>query len=152
MPISFDTAAEASSGTLTLGDVADLSQLPENLRGPAKTLPLYRLRHGQREGLFSHAALASRARALMPILNPWLAGHYKGSLLVGSQRTKMGTPHIACGRGGLAKGVTASARVNWATVSIEREVKLLQPATPGRRFFASTSEGDVIAIYCAGEI
>lgn len=147
-PIAFRETVEVDAAELKLGDIADVSKLPSYLRIKAAKLRLYAMPKGVHR--FDHVQLASRARSLMPTLGPWLS-EAQGELVAyrGARQVAL---QAQCGSDGLDRGARANVSIDAGPFRIEREVWLLQRAEPGRRFFAKTSDGDVIAAVCAEEI
>lgn len=74
--IRFKDKALLENRIITLQDVADLSSLPAMLRQPAKTLELGHVAAHSTPISMPTQKLASRARALMPALTPWLPDNH----------------------------------------------------------------------------
>ena len=71
-PLAFSAEATVEGPRVALGDIADVSRLPADLRAHAATLALARLQPGQDRMAISTRMAAERARAQMPALAPWL--------------------------------------------------------------------------------
>ncbi len=143
--IVFHDKIQKSGPVLALGDVAELRRLPVTMRARAASLALY-TDGAVRPGLtLSHRMLASRTRALMPVLGPWLDQAYHGVLHINAT-----VQRISASRGGLKAVVVGDAvttHLRAGIYTIEREGRALQSAKSGERFFVRTTDG-VVAAYC----
>ncbi|WP_088307319.1 hypothetical protein [Novosphingobium sp. B 225] len=149
--ITFAAEAEVTGPTVRLGDVAELSAVPESLRRQAAGLPLARLALDQRRTVMDRAELAARARALMPVLRDLLpAGSAPVTIL---RHTGLPALPLASGAapGLIRKGEPVSVAVRAGPVMIRRSAKALQGATAGEQLFVATAERDVLTAVCCGE-
>lgn len=148
-PVLFRETVDVKGDSITLGAVADLSVLPGEVRSRAMNLTLLKIRPKARGVAISHAWLTSRARALMPALAAWLPPPKGGSLMINVDSARPGQAVTDCGEG-VSKGtaVTASVSVNWFRV--ERKVTAVQDGKAGQRFFARTSEREIVPVFCKG--
>lgn len=150
-PMVFNPFIETDGNAVTLAEVADISVLPPDIRAQAAALVLYKLPKSRKPTRLPREALASRARSLLPILNPWLANRYEGDVVVNADVASQNLPSADCGDDGLDAGGSVMARLESGAFAIERSVRLLQPAEPGGRFFAQTSDGGVMTVFCKGD-
>lgn len=146
-PMAFRNEAEISGEAITLGAIADLKDLPADLRASAELLALYPLPDKLRGTVVEHSELASRARSLLPALSPWLSGKLEGKLKINSAPNSLPLLTTLCGDG-VAKGAFVSSVINAGWYRIERKVEALQQGDPGKSFFARTSDGEVTTVYC----
>ncbi len=146
-PLEFRAETMIDIDDVTLGSVADIQNLPVELRKDAEQLKLYRLAKGQRETRLGHAQLASRARALFPALSPWLSGKFEGAVRVG--RVARPVPQLVADcSSGVSKGDDVTAVMDAGWFRVERKVEALQQGGQGSAFFARTSDGEVAKIFC----
>lgn len=106
----------------------------------------------RQERRFDKRLLASRARALVPALKPWLSIAYSGSVRV--LRASAPQPELVAGRldGEAVKaGSPVIARIAVGPFSIEREGTAVQAGEPGERFFLRTRDGQILAARCCGD-
>lgn len=148
--IVFAPQAKVESPRVRLGDVADLSAVPPLLREKARALVLIDLREDRRRTVVDVAGLASRARALMPVLAPLLRSA-TGQVVIARHQARPALPE-ACGveAGGIAKGESVTLRIRFGPVTIERAVRALQAADAGQQLFVSTPARDVIEALACG--
>ena len=129
----------------SLGDVAELANVPPTVRARAAPLVIARDR---KAAAWSHRYLASRARALMPALGPWLAGDYPGTLRIAKRHNP---PVVAlAAKLPVAYGDKLTARTTIGIFTIDREATALQSAESGALVFVRTRDG-VIRSLCCGE-
>lgn len=145
--IRFREMAEVSADRVRLEDVADLSVLPMGIRQRAGGLVLLP-RKGSAPAI-PHARLAARARSLMPLLGPWLAYRYSGTV---SLKRAPGYMASVIGRGAKEAEIAADEPVTLSLVTgiftIERTGTALQSAHSGSHFFVRTPDGVVTALCC----
>lgn len=80
--VAFRTDAQVTSRDVRLGDIADLSSLPLELRARAADLPLLHLAAGAREIRIPESLLTERARAQMPALARYLPSAPVGQVTI----------------------------------------------------------------------
>lgn len=146
-PLAFSSEAEISIEDITLGAVADLKDLPADLRARAEQLVLYPMPDNRDVAVFEHSKLASRARAMLPALSPWLSERFEGALRIDSVSKSPSRLTTSCGDG-VPKGAFVLSVVNAGWFRVERKVEALQQGDPGKSFFVRTSDGDVTTVYC----
>jgi hypothetical protein len=138
----------AAATSLTLGEVADLSVLPSEMRSSAAALVVVTIQKSRTIGSVPHAVLASRARSLMPALGPWLPSEQQGSVNIAPRaNTNLGFT-ARCGEDGLEKGASVTLRLTTRDISIDRSALVLQTAKSGQRFFAKAADGTVLNATC----
>jgi hypothetical protein len=147
--IVFHDRVRKSGPVFTLGDVADLTSLPDPLRLRAAPLVLIDGVMERHDRVWSHRMLASRARALMPALGPRLSQPYSGFLHIQAKEQQIS----ASGRNpeAVSIGDAVTTRLRIGIYMIERQGHALQPAKSGERFFVRTSDGVLSAHCCGGE-
>lgn len=98
------------AGRLTLADLADLSVLPEGLRGKAAKLVLARFAPDRVPSAISLQPLLERARGMMPGLAKWLPLRAEGELILKSAgaRASTGASSFGCLR--VSRSVNAGDR------------------------------------------
>lgn len=146
-PLEFRAETTIDDRYVTLDAVADLQNLPADIRTDARQLILYRLAERQRETVLDHAKLASRARALLPALAPWLSGEFEGAVRIEHAARSALRLEMDCGEG-ISKGDAVTAKIEAGWFQVERKLEALQNGSEGLAFFARTSDGDVVKIYC----
>lgn len=70
-PLALASQVQIAGSRVTLGEVADLSVLPSDLRAAAKGVVVATFGAGQTSKTLRASAVASRARAQVPALAPW---------------------------------------------------------------------------------
>lgn len=80
--VAFRPDAQVRSRDVRLGDVADLSNLPPELRARAAELPLLHLAAGAREIRVPQSLLTERARVQMPVLARYLPNSPTGEAAI----------------------------------------------------------------------
>lgn len=151
-PLMFHTHARVPGDMVRLGDVADVSSLPESLRDRAASTPVART-GGQRRVLSSRR-MSERARAAMPALSGWLPSSPDQLVQVDSdmvqeapaQSARTASPHEP----DISRGDALTIRVAIGPVVVEREVHALQSGRRGRPIFVRTAEGRVLSARVAG--
>jgi flagella basal body P-ring formation protein FlgA len=146
--IVFHDNIRKSAPVLTLGDVADLTQLPVTIRARAASLVLVDGAMARPGMTLSHHLLASRTRALMPLLGPQLDQTYSGALRLNAM-----APVIAASGSdfdAVVVGESVTIRLHFGIYTIERNGRALQSAKSGERFFVRTSGGVISALCCGG--
>lgn len=143
----FAEGIRASETPLTLSDITDVRILPKALRERAAGLEILPADSKNKNVVYDHRMLASRARSLMPVLGPWLNGSYEGRLLI--DRPDNLPVALCSGKDGSAqKGATMIIQVTSGPFQIERQATALQSAAVGQRFFAQTADGQTITTRC----
>lgn len=145
--IVFREVLEPPTATLRLGDVAEMADVPPQLRVRASALVI--ARDGQAK-VWSHRYLAARARSLMPALGPWLAGDYPGTLRIDETRGQKQPILALTDRLPVAYGDKLTARATIGIFMIDRDATALQPAESGAFVFVRTRDG-VMKSLCCGE-
>ena len=145
--IAFREVLELPQAALRLGDVADMAEVPPELRARASALVLAR---GREARVWSHRYLAARARSLMPALGPWLIGDYPGTLRIDQARGRNQPVMALIDKLPVAYGDKLTARATTGIFTIDREATALQPAESGTFVFVRTRDG-VIKSLCCGE-
>jgi hypothetical protein len=146
--IVFHDNIRKSGPVLTLGDVADLTQLPVTIRARAASLALVDGAMARPGMTLRHHLLASRTRALMPLLGPRLDQTYPGAL-----RINPTAPGISASGGdpeAVVVGDAVTTRLHFGIYTIERNGRALQSAKSGEWFFVRTSGGVISAQCCGG--
>ncbi len=144
--VAFLPRASVRGEVVRLGDVADLSALPEPLRARAGTTPVARVGEGPQT--LSTRRLAARARAAMPGLSPWLAAEADGVVEVVSAPVEtpapVPNPVAVAPVSPISPGDVLTLRVTVGPVTVEREVRALQAGAPGQPVFVRTDDGVVL--------
>jgi hypothetical protein len=150
--ITFHSDVRPPQNLLRLGDVADVSVLPDALRERAVILPLLRLPKGKDDVQISTGALKSRARALIPALGPWFGEKAEGTVHV-RRMTPRATTLLAQALTdhGVAKGDKVRVTLRTGIFTIERDAVAMSNAKPGQRFFARTTDHKALPVLCCGE-
>jgi hypothetical protein len=149
MQIRFKETAVIRSKSIRFDEVADLTPLPPDVRAKAERLVL--LSQARIRGAVPHAALAARARSLMPLLRPWLEGRYAGYLQVNAGwQPSLQIVGQGIEQGRIADGEVVALSLSTGSFTIERQGVALQSALDGAHFFAKTSDGVVVALCCGG--
>jgi hypothetical protein len=148
--IVFAEQIVAGEQVLVLNKAADLSVLPDALRKKAAGLPILPIGSDAQNGIYAHSQLASRARSLMPVLGPWLAGPFEGTLKI-SPKEHLLAALCGGGDGGIEKGAPVVVRVIAGPFRIEREATALQHAKAGERLFVRTADGKALTAKCGGD-
>lgn len=146
-PVEFRDKAVIDDADIRLGAVADLGNLPVELRTRAEQLVLYPMSDARGATIINHAQLASRARALLPALSPWLSGRFEGTIQIGPSPSPAPRFIMSCGEV-VPKGAFVTAAIDAGWFRVERKVQALQRGAPGSAFFARTSDGEVAKVYC----
>jgi hypothetical protein len=144
-PVTFVERVEIDSEIVRLADVADLSGLPPVLRERAAATPVARLRFA--EQTLSSRDIVRRARASAPALAAWLPSAADRPIHVRWVRneTPAESPVAAAPAApAVQAGDRLTVRVNVGPVTVEREVRALQPAAAGAEVFVRTPEGAVL--------
>jgi hypothetical protein len=137
-----------AAASLTLGEVADLSVLPSEMRSSASALVVVTMQKSRTTGSVPHAVLASRARSLMPALGAWLPSEQQGSVNIARRANTNRGFTARCGKEGLEKGASVSVRLTTRDLTIDRSALVLQAAKSGQRFFAKAADGTVLNATC----
>jgi hypothetical protein len=145
--IAFREVADWPKAALRLGDVAELSIVPEPVRKRALALPLVDRLPKQGPLRLTHAMLAARVRSRMPMLSPWLAQSHSGMLRLERRSSKPSIAALGDGNLGVAAHAPLRVRLKVGMFSIEREALALQAAKPGEAMFVRTSDGP-LAVHC----
>lgn len=145
VPLVFPDTLRARAGPVRLGEISDLSALPAPLRARAAAVVV--LAMAPPASHHSHAALAARARALLPALGPWLPRSYPGRLSVPPATPGIAAVALATTEA-VAAGDAVTLRVRTGPFEIRREARALQPAKPGQAVFVRTADGVVRATCC----
>jgi hypothetical protein len=150
--VQFSEKVTVEHGLITLGQVADLSELPSDIRQRAKDLPLISFASTNRELILEHSRLASRARSLMPALSPWLRDDVTGRSIAISVAARNAALNADCGSGidGVAHGDTVVISIKAGPFMVERQTRALQSAKPGQKFFVRTIDDSVLTARCVG--
>jgi hypothetical protein len=151
-PLTFVDRIETDSEIVRLADVADLSALPPQLRERAAATPVARLRFA--EQTLSSRDIARRARASTPALTTWLPPAADQPIHVRWTRTETAVAEAvaaAPAAPAVQAGDRLTVRVDVGPVTVEREVRALQPARAGGEVFVRTPEGVVLRARLAGE-
>lgn len=80
--LTFKAKVSVDHTHIALGDIADVSMLPQALRQRAAHLEVATFAPGRTHVSFSSGAVAQRARALMPALAPWMISNQRVSIVV----------------------------------------------------------------------
>ncbi|MBS0503421.1 MAG: hypothetical protein JSS55_06375 [Proteobacteria bacterium] len=144
--IAFKDGAAVGRGPVALGQVADLSVLPGSLRRRASGLAL--MARPARATLIRHRLLASRARALMPALRPWLTEDQAGILQLAPHADVQPVQLIAAGASEPARGASVAVLTRIGLVTIERRGTAVQDARRGERAFVRFADGSVVSARC----
>lgn len=145
-PVAFRTETSVRGDTVRLGDIADLSALPEALRARAIATPVARVREGSQS--LSTRVMAARARAAIPGLSPWLT--VEGDDLVHVTSVREATPpapRVAVASipvSAVLAGDVLTLHIEVGPVTVERPVRALQSGSAGRYVFVRTADGSVI--------
>jgi hypothetical protein len=142
--------AEIKSDSITLGAVADLSNLPRELQSRAAALQLFPAPAPRQERTIAHREIVSRARSLLPALRPWLPSKVDGAVRINLATARAAMPWAHCDEG-TAKDRAVTLVVDAGWYRIERAATALQDTKPNARFFARTADGDAVQAYCRGE-
>ena len=145
--IVFREVLEPPQAALRLGDVAEMAEIPPELRARASALVIARDRIAR---VGSHRHLAARARSLMPALGPWLTGDYPGTLRIDKVRGRRQPVLVLADKFPVAYGDKLTARTTIGIFTIDREATALQSAESGALVFVRTRDG-VIRSLCCGE-
>ncbi|MFA7603952.1 MAG: flagella basal body P-ring formation protein FlgA [Novosphingobium sp.] len=144
----FAADAEIRGDIVRLGDVADVTVLPLELRLKAADLPLAVLDKAATRASVSTGFLAAQARARMPLLGRWLARSDREFVTL-TRPAAAGLPIVrAAGTQGVTKGEAVTVRVAIGPFRVEREGVALGTAHPDERVFVRTADGQVISAVC----
>lgn len=146
-PLAFSGEVEISGEAITLGAIADLKDLPAELRARAEVLVLYPIPPSKHATVIEQSKLASRARSLLPALSPWLTGKFEGKVKIGNASQSPPVLTAFCGEG-IPKGALVPSVLNAGWYRIERKMEAIQQGEQGMPFFVRTSDGDVTTVYC----
>ena len=72
-PVQLRPDVQTPRRQIELGDVVDISRLPQDLQSSAASLTLAVMPSGEIQTSFAASRLVERARALLPALGPWLS-------------------------------------------------------------------------------
>jgi hypothetical protein len=146
--ISFVPEVVVRGDTVHLGDVADVSVLPENVRSRAEKLPLMRLPTNQKPLKLSGSEIAARARSLMPVLAPWFGSASGTVSIMRRNNDPMQIVANASQLGGIAKDDTVRVTIVAGIYTIERQAIAMSDAQIGERFFVKTQDRKVLSALC----
>jgi hypothetical protein len=142
-PIRFQTSAEVDGVVAKLGDVADLSNLPPEVRARAATMAV--ARHGSAP-VQTLEGIQRRLRAQMPILRCWLAASEPTTIRIAyhpSRPASLPAREWAWQTAtDVQPGDEIHLTVNAGPVRIDRQVRALQPARAGQRLFVRDADGN----------
>lgn len=146
-PLMFHSQARVSGDVVRLGDVADVSSLPELLRDRAASTPVARM--GAHRQVLSSRLMSERARAAMPALSAWMPSSSEQWVQVDSdgilETPAPSGPAARPHEPDISPGDALTVRVAIGSVLIEREVHALQSGRRGRPLFVRTAEGRVLS-------
>ena len=146
-PLVFRSQVRVTGDLVRLGDVADLSPLPEALRDRAASTPVARI--GTHRQVLSSRLLSERARAAMPALSTWLPSSPDRPVDVEPiAAPETPTPSTLAAKPyepDINPGDTLTMRVAVGSVVVEREVHALQSGRRGHPVFVRTAEGRVLS-------
>lgn len=149
--LAFTNRVQTSSKDVVLGDVASLQALPPKLQEAARQLVLMPAPKWHEVRIVRHSFLASRARSMMPVLSPWLAGSQTGMAEIArGSNPRMDVTTVKLDGIQIVKSEHLRAKVRVGVFTIERDVTALQPASPGGQFFARTESGEVLSVHYGG--
>ncbi|MBU6267867.1 MAG: hypothetical protein KGN34_10025 [Sphingomonadales bacterium] len=148
--LAFATDVEFRGERLRLGDVADLSPLPEPIRARAAALELARIRRGAEQVRLPSSWLAAQARARMPLLGAWLPADARAATVTLHRPLRPGLPFVTSGAEGVAKGARVAVRIDAGIFHIQRDGVALADARPGERLFVLTADHQMISALCQG--
>lgn len=149
-PLTFIDRVETADEIVRLADVTDLSALPVALRERAAATPVARMRFP--EQTLSSRDVARRARASVPALAAWLPADADTPIQVRWTQTAAAAVEVASApEPAIAAGDELTVRVQVGPVTVEREVRALQPARAGAEVFVRTAEGVVLRARMADE-
>ena len=149
--ILFAPQASLPTAHVRLGDIADVSALPADLQSRAAALELAVLPRDTRRTVIDRAWLASRARALVPGLAPYL-GAQTGSVVILRHALAAPVPVVrGADAGSIHRGETVEVFVRAGPVAVTRAATALQDAVPGGMLFVVTQERSVLAAQCCGD-
>ncbi|HYC68878.1 hypothetical protein [Brevundimonas sp.] len=153
-PVTFRPQVSVRGDVVRLGDVADLSAVPEPLRARAVDTPVARVIGGSQS--LSIRVMAARARAALPGLSPWLAIEGDGVVRITSAPIESPTAPANSPTSAPAPSVSAgdvlTLRVTVGPVTVEREVRALQAGVPGGALFVRTADGAVLRALLAEDL
>ena len=146
-PLVFHSQARVCGDVVRLGDVADVSTLPEALRDRAASAPVARM--GAQRQILSSRVMSERARSAVPALSAWLPSSPEQWVEVDADRVSEtpapSGPTARSHEPDIIPGDTLTLRVAIGPVEIEREVYALQSGRRGRPVFVRTAEGRVLS-------
>lgn len=146
-PLMFHARARVPGDVVRLGDVADVSPLPEALRDRAASTPVARM--GAQRQVLSSRVMSERARAAVPALSAWLLSSADQLVQVDSDMvSETPAPSAPTARPhepDISRGDALTIRVAIGPVVVEREVHALQSGRRGRPVFVRTAEGRVLS-------
>lgn len=149
--IAFSPEAVVRNDILLLSDVADVSVLPLELRERAAVLPLMKLNGTLNGQTIRIAAIASRARSLLPALAPWLQ-HAEGTIFIVRRKNVPMQPVAGATRkDGIAKDDIVRVTVTAGIFKVERQTIAMSDAKMGEGMFVRTQEGKALSVICCEE-
>lgn len=148
-PLAFVAQVELRGEILHLGDVADLSSLPDALAARADATALLRVDRGALHTAVARHDLAVQVGARLPFLAGCFA-ETGGPVVIRRQIAAVTPRAISPGPAGFAKGEQVAVRIVSGTFAIERTGTAGSDAKPGGRMFVRTSDGQVIRAVVEG--
>jgi hypothetical protein len=142
--ITYHDAMDLPTRVVRLGDVADLSTLPDALARRAAAMPLpWDIR---RDGSIEIASLSSVVRARMPLLACSLPTSNRRIRVHAVPAADPERYVVAAAQDLVAPGDTVGLGVAVGAVRVERQVTALQAARPGDRLFVADADGRTVSV------
>lgn len=144
--VAFKEGAIVAQGPVILGQIADLSAVPESLRRRASDLVL--MERPAQPAAISYQSLASRARSLMPALRPWLNKVQVGTLRLNGHYDAHPVELIAADASDMIEGANVTVVTRAGPFTIERRGTAVQDARSGESSFVRFADGTVVSAAC----
>lgn len=136
---------------LYLGDVADVSALPINIRNRAEKLPLMRLPENRSPVMLDVSDIAARARSLIPALAPWFQKSVGTVSILRRRDDPMRLMANATQDNSIAKDERVRVTIVAGIYTVERQGIAMSNAKAGERLFVKTENRKVLSVTCCGE-
>ena len=146
--IEFLPEAQPARRLVQLGDLADLSALPMELRDPAHRLEILSVPDQTMEMSIQSRDISARARSLMPILANWLPK--TSSEVKISFRSFDPRPAIKASGSelGIKKGEAVTFTVKSGIFEIARTRIAMEAVRLGNKFFVRTTDRKPVSVLC----
>jgi hypothetical protein len=149
--IHFASQAILAGPVVRLGDVADLRAVPAAYRDRAASLVVARLTLDRSAFELDGDAMASRARAQMPVLGPLLPNGIGPIAAVRHASLPFAPRVLSQGAADIKAGDPIAVEIAAGNLRIVREAVALQPGGKGQKMFVKV-DGGVLSASCCGEV